>query len=331
MNGKKVLKPKSRLHHWLFWQGSMLILVAVMSVWGAGVYFRYKGIAGVSFNVAMVFMSMVAGVILVAGVANILRYFRISRSKDYLLKRFSEDEIAKHLSMCNQHTFKTLGIFKTYFTNCMIIIPRKIMIDYQTISMMYQHEIKFKDITVCYVVRIRLLDGQDYSICGTMNKDELLEVVRICYQYNPNILFENTKSNRAVHKERVARYKKGLINIRKIDLDWANREGVGRNNRVVLPREIVEQIISEPDTEDKRKQYGEHLKISGILIVIVSIVLAILVGVLSGISMANYSDGSVADVERQKQISALVGSLAMSPMTIIGIVMYFIGKRKMER
>ncbi len=145
-----------------------------------------------------------------------------------------------HLAACTQYKYEYGGI-SFHFTNCMVASPGLFILDYDDISMIYVSVCNTTFYDLC-ILKICLLSGKKYCFQISLEGEQLLEMVRICYHYNPKILFGYTKSNRLEHKEQVRRYKKGLIVRRGIDLDWANREGVKQVDYIELPDRIAQQV-----------------------------------------------------------------------------------------
>ncbi len=325
------MKTKSRIHPWVFWQGIVLMLISVATEWGASVAFRVKGITGGYFIFAMLLISVVTTLIFGFGIVRLRYYFRVRFDKDSLLNRFSFDEVNEHLTLCTQHTYKNYKTPQIYFTNCMIVIPRYRMIAYREISMMYW-QMRETKLGTEYDLVIHQLNGWKYVLCQSSNREDILGIIRICYQYNPKILCENTKYNRDTHKERVTLYKNGQLSPGKIDLRWANREGKGKTNRVVLSEESANRGVPTPYkwTEQGEKQQ-RHLKLksSGMGIAISSVVMAIFLAIIIEVISPSHAVGAAAaEAEQAKRFVWLVIGVSTLPITITGIVLYFIGKHK---
>ncbi len=167
-------------------------------------------------------------------------YYDIWHDEAHIMNRFSREEIKAHLSTCSRYKYR-IGNSNIYFSNCMMGILGKFVIAYDDISMVHVSVCKSRYVNL-YMLNICLLNGRKYKFELSLKQEHLLKMVHFLYHFNPKILFGYTKNNQKMHNEQVKRYKAGLIVRRKLDLDWANREGARRIRYVELPENVVQQV-----------------------------------------------------------------------------------------
>lgn len=168
-------------------------------------------LAGESSWVVMAVSSIYPSIILgVIGVVLIMDYFKKDKKMRTILEKYGETNLVSHV---HQDTIK---IFQkrpyddwVYFTNKFVVGPSTAIIPYGEISWMYKSTTRHKN-TSSVSIAFVLLDGTTYYLCDNPDDADIEDIMNLCRQYNPNIVFGYTKEAQAQHDMNVKRYKNGM-------------------------------------------------------------------------------------------------------------------------
>lgn len=191
----------------------LLIFAAILEV-AAIQLWQEEGMDGI---IAFVGISVCfTGVMVIVGCCAIYTYFANGKTIQKALKKYGKENIIRNINQATIRKFQNpLTGTTVYFTDKFVIQPSEGIIDYNEISMMYKNERKNRYARISSIA-FSLLNGKTYILCDNVEDAEIMNIMQLCYQHNSKILFGLTKENKAVHKERVERFKSGGSNLPEI-------------------------------------------------------------------------------------------------------------------
>ncbi len=288
--------------------GIFLIALAVFIALFLVLLFWKDGADGIVVVTVFIlfFLLPMAGI----GIWVICNYKKMQAELENALDIYGEAGIVANVERATMKIYRVPSSSEiVYFTDRLIVDAGEAIIDYNEISMMSKYVTRSRYSSTSYIA-FYLLSGKTYYLCAHIKDEEINEILQICYQRNPDILWGLTKENKQSHKQRVGAYKNGEIILPKVRLyGQAGEQQVERKTNETLP------TPSELTPGGRAKENAKRVFDIGILFCLFSI--AIFIVLLLDIEGAGYN-----------KIVALIGA---APNMMIGLFLAAFGRSKLKK
>ena len=279
--------------------GIFLIFVAILFEVVAIIGFREDGTDGV---IATVLLSVfLVAPLIIGGIGSVYGYFFTGKNLRKKVRFYGKETLLSHIEKRTLRTYQSSMVGrKIYFTDNLVVDAKEAIFDYKEISMMYKHiqtSRKYRVISIAF----SLVNGTTYYLCDNATDEEIMDIVRLCCQFNNNILFGASKENCETHKNRVEQYKAGFVKIPKATLDTSNPI----QPQEVLRKEEMEKAMPTPwewTPEGRKQEAGKAMLWLGTIMTIFSIILTF--GLMLSFNVELDKEiGAVSERQREELLS----------------------------
>lgn len=188
----------------------MLVIAAKMAQVAISTFMRTGKI-----NFGLVFYGLMVCVPAIVGVVCIYDWRKSTQRMRDILEKYGEDNIIANIRQHSIYVYQENEYAdKVYFTDRFVVEATTAIIPYGEISWMYKDITKYQKSGITRTsVAFALLDGSKFFLCHNVKDKELEDIMYICQQHNPNIIFGYSPETEKQHEVNVKRYKDGLNQI----------------------------------------------------------------------------------------------------------------------
>lgn len=185
----------------------MLGIAAKMAYTAIGVFVESGRV-----NLGLVFYGVIVCVLAVVGIASLYDWHKGTKRMRDMLERYGEDTIIANIRQHSIYVYQENEYAdKVYFTDRFVAETTTAIFPYEEISWMYKDITKYQKSGITRTsLAFALLDGSKFFLCHNVKDKDIEEIMNICQQHNPNIIFGYSPETEKQHEQNVSRYKNGL-------------------------------------------------------------------------------------------------------------------------
>lgn len=140
--------------------------------------------------IILICMCGIWGSLGIPGAYMLYSYYKLGKGLRVALERYGEDYLIAHVkqSLVKKYS-NVIPKSAVYFTDRFVIVPGSAVFEYSSIKRMYR-QIDYSGKVAVNCLMFEMGDGLSIMTCPCISNEEIIEVMKLCFSYNSNIIMD---------------------------------------------------------------------------------------------------------------------------------------------